>query len=107
MVHQSHNTRVGQDLVNMLEALHLHASEHMSQDLFKAILGHWIQHPENEPTELRHLIAEEEQEAHKKLFSSTNEEYKLWLEKAHEKGLRGLFRSLRHSMGETFPTPSC
>ena len=95
VVHHSHSTRVGHDLVNMLEALHLHASETMSQDLFKALLGHWIQHPENEPTELRRLIAEEEQEAHKRLFSSTNDEYKIWLEKAHEKGLRGLFRSLR------------
>ena len=55
VVHQTHNTRVGQDLTNALEALHLHASEHMSQDLFKAILGHWIQHPDNEPTELRRL----------------------------------------------------
>ena len=92
VVHQTHNSRVGQDLINVLEALHLHASEHMSQDLFKAILGHWIQHPDNGPTELRRLIAEGEQEAHKQLFSSTNEEeYKLWLEKAHQKGLRRLY----------------
>lgn len=78
-----------------MDTLHTHASENMSQDLFKALLGHWIEHPENEPLELRRIIAEEKQPAHKKLFSTANEEYQLWLEKAHEKGLRGLFRSLR------------
>ena len=95
VVHQTQHGRIATDLLNMMDGLQAHASEHMSQDLFKALLGHWIEHPTNEPTELRRIIAEEEQLAHQKLFSSTDEEYRLWLEKAHEKGLRGLFRSLR------------
>ena len=95
VVHQSQHPRVAQDLLNMLEAVSQHASDGMSQDLFTALLKHWIQHPTNEPLEIRRIIAEEEQLAHKAIFHASSEEYKLWLEKAHQKGLRGLFRSLR------------
>ena len=95
IVHQAQTTRVAQDLLNMLDSLHQHASDNMSQDLFRALLTHWIQHPENEPLEIRRIMAEEEQLAHKAIFASTNDEYRVWLEKAHHKGLRGLFRCLR------------
>ena len=95
VVHQSQHPRVAQDLLNMLEAVSQHASDGMSQDLFTALLKHWIQRPTNEPLEIRRIIAEEEQLAHKAIFHTSSEEYKLWLEKAHQKGLRGLFRSLR------------
>ena len=79
----------------MLDGLHVHASDGMSQDLFKALARRWIDHPENEPLKIRRIMAEEEQLARKAILSTTSEEYKLWLEKARRKGLRGLFRNLR------------
>ena len=95
VVHHSQSSKVAQDLLNMMDTLHMHASEGMSQDLFKALVRHWIDNPENEPLKIRRIIAEEEQLAHKAILSTTSEEYRVWLEKAHQKGLRGLFRTLR------------
>ena len=110
VVQHSQNVRVAQDLIQMTDTLHLHASDGMSQDLLKALLRHWIDNPENEPIEIRRIIAEEEQLAHKAILSTASEEYRLWLEKSSSQRVAGPVQESTIEgcpMAKTLPASTC
>ena len=89
IIHQTHTRSVAHDLRRTLLNLSDNASDNMEQDLFLSPLDTWAQTPQHDPTELRRIIQDQEQKAHKALLSSGRKE------KGQTKGLRGLFRSLR------------
>lgn len=90
-----HHPRVLQDLKDMIALIPQHASQELDQAGFCDQLWHWLTHPTQDIVNLRQHIQQEQHAAQQQLLSSTNHEYREWLEKAHDKGLRGLFRSLR------------
>ena len=90
-----HHPKVHQDVQAMMALIPQHASADLGQAGFTDQRWQWLMHPSRDLTNLRQSIQQELQTAQQQLFSSTNHEFREWLEKAHDKGLRGLFRSLR------------
>ena len=83
------------DLRQMLERLAHHASKQLDQPHFVERLTQWTFGAAIDPAELQATVHQEQERAQQQLLSATNHEFREWLEKAHDKGLRGLFRSLR------------
>ena len=90
-----HHSKVHQDLQAMISLIPQHASAELDQAGFQEQLQHWLAYPARDLMNLRQIIQQELHYAQQQLLSSTNHEFREWLEKAHDKGLRGLFRSLR------------
>ena len=67
----------------------------MDQQYFTEHLLQWIFGGHQPPAELQEIVQHEQDIAQEQMLSATNHEFREWLEKAHDKGLRGLFRSLR------------
>ena len=84
-----------QDLKEMATRIPHHASKGLDQQDFEEQLLQWIFGGNQAPDDLLHIVQQEQQLAQEQLLSATNHEFREWLEKAHDKGLRGLFRSLR------------
>ena len=83
------------DLRQMLERLPQHASKELDQRHFAEQITQWTFGAASDHADLQQIVHQEQQLAQQQLLSSTNHEFREWLEKAHDKGLRGLFRSLR------------
>ena len=81
--------------LRQLDRLPQHASKHLDQHHFFEKLTQWTFGAETDPAELQDTVHQEQELAQQQLLSSTNHEFREWFEKAHNKGLRGLFRSLR------------
>ena len=84
-----------QDLKDMLQRIPQHASKELDQPHFEEQLLQWIFGGLHLPEQLQQIIQHEQDLAQAQMMSATNHEFREWLEKAHDKGLRGLFRSLR------------
>ena len=95
VVHHSGHKRVLRDLSHMMVDVHRYGSDDFQADLFLAILQQWLQSPAKDPAELKAIVLDQEQKAQKQALYSTSLEFQEWLSKAHQKGLGGLFRSLR------------
>ena len=95
VVHHTGHKRVVRDLSHMMVDVHRYGSDDLQADLFLAILQQWLQSPAKDPAELKAIVLDQEQKAQKQALYSTSLEFQEWLNKAHQKGLGGLFRSLR------------
>ena len=84
-----------QDLKDMATRISQHASQDLDCHSFEERLLQWIFGGDPDPSDLLQRVQHELQLAQEQLLSATNHEFREWLEKAHDKGLRGLFRSLR------------
>lgn len=84
-----------QDLKDMATRIPQHASKELDQLSFEEHLLQWVFGGNISSEELLQIAQQEQQLAQEQLLSATNHEFREWLEKAHDKGLRGLFRSLR------------
>ena len=84
-----------QDLKDMASRISQHASKQLDQASFEEQLLKWIFGGNVPHAHLLQIVQQEQQLAQEQLLSATNHEFREWLEKAHDKGLRGLFRSLR------------
>ena len=73
----------------------IHASKELDQQHFAVKITKWTFGAALDPAELQQTVHQEQELAQQQLLSSTNHEFREWLEKAHDKGLKGLFRSLR------------
>ena len=84
-----------QDLKDMVHRIPQHASKEMDQPHFAEHLLQWIFGGHLPPTKQQEIIQHEQDIAQEQMLSATNHEFREWLEKAHDKGLWNLFRSLR------------
>ena len=84
-----------QDLKDMIRRIPQHASPELDQSHLEEQLLQWIFGGPSLPVSLQQIIQYEQDLAQQQMLSATNHEFREWLEKAHDKGLRGLFRSLR------------
>ena len=92
-----------QDLKDMVQRIPQHASKELDRQHLEEQLLQWIFGGQQLPVELQQIIQHEQDLAQEQMLSATNHEFREWLEKAHDKGLRGLFRSLRSCMAAAFP----
>ena len=63
ILHQTHHKKVAHDLLTMLQALPQQATDDLEQDLFATLLDTWVKQPQNDPTELKRIIQQQEQQA--------------------------------------------
>ena len=79
----------------MVERIPQHASRELDQEHFGEQLLQWIFGGSQPLTGLQQIVQQEQNHAQQQMLIATNHEFREWLEKAHDKCLRGLFRSLR------------
>ena len=84
-----------EDLKDMIKRIPQHASLELDQNHLEEQLLKWIFGGTQLPSSIQQIIQHEQDLAQQQMLSATNHEFREWLEKAHDKGLRGLFRSLR------------
>lgn len=95
VIHHSGHRGVIQDVRHMLQDVPQFCSDDFAADVFLALVGQWLNDPASDPGAIRARILEQERIAQKQAFQFTSLEFQEWLKTAHQKGLRGLFRSLR------------
>ena len=94
VLHHAPHEGVKKDLLTMLNSVQEYSSEDLNQDEFLDLIK-TLEKPQNDPQHLQNLVLSQEHQAHVGVALANTEEYKLWLQNAHSKGLRDLFRSLR------------
>ena len=95
VMHHAPQEGVKKDLLFMLNSVQEYSSEDLNQDEFLDLIKTWLENPQDDPQHLQNLVLSQEHQAHVGVALANTEEYKLWLQNAHSKGLRGLFRTLR------------
>lgn len=95
VVYHTGHKGVINDLYHMSTEVHRHGSDDFLPDVFPALLQQWLQDPSQDLGPLKQVVMEQEDCAQKQVLHSTGLEFQQWLQQAHQKGLRGLFRTLR------------